>query len=112
MPHSVQAKPYAGKGQGPPRRDYDDAPRPRGDRPEPRKDFRPRDDRGGEKRPYTPRGDARPASRFSDKKFDDKRPYAARDGGDKRPHSPPAEGFRKAVDRPPRPRPHRPRPQC
>src|SRR5258707_5060441 len=45
-PHSGSGKPYAGKRQGPPRRDYDDAPRPRGDRPEPRKDFRPRDDRG------------------------------------------------------------------
>ena len=56
-PYSGPGKPYAGKREGPPpRRDYDDA-RPRGDRPEPRKDFRPRDDHGGEKRPYTPRGD-------------------------------------------------------
>jgi 23S rRNA pseudouridine2605 synthase len=75
-PFSSPGKPYAGK-----RRDYEDAPRradgdaprPRGDRPEPRKDFRPRDDRGGEKRPFTPRGDARPASRFSNKKFGDKK---------------------------------------
>jgi 23S rRNA pseudouridine2605 synthase len=79
-----------------------------GDRPDrgPRKDFRPREG-GGEKRPYTPRegggdkrpytprgdrpnfnrddraprgdrGDARPAARFSEKKFDDKKPYAPR----------------------------------
>ncbi|MDB5515650.1 MAG: Pseudouridine synthase, Rsu [Tardiphaga sp.] len=79
-----------------------------GDRPDrgPRKDFRPRDgggekrpytarEGGGDKRPYTPRGDrpnfnrddraprgdrgdARPAARFSEKKFGDKKPYAPR----------------------------------
>src|SRR5258707_5042076 len=78
-PYAGSGKPYAGKREGPPpRRDYGDAPRPRGDRPfadrpprfnrddrpagggdrpGPRKDFRPRDDRAGEKRPDTPRGD-------------------------------------------------------
>src|SRR5258707_9337277 len=98
-PYAGSGKPYAGKREGPPpRRDYGDAPRPRGDRPfadrpprfnrddrgdrsEPRKEFRPRDDRGGEKRPYTPRGEARPARQFSDKKFADKRPYTPREGG-------------------------------
>src|SRR3954469_21399010 len=99
-PYSGPGKPYAGKREGPPPRRDADAPRPRFNRDErparldrddrgPRKDFRPRDDRGGEKRPYTPRegrekrpytppsarGDARPAARFSDKKFGDKRPY-------------------------------------
>lgn len=65
----------------------------------PAKDFRPREG-GGEKRPYAPRsdgprgerpnfkrddraprsdrGDARPAARFSEKKFADKKPYAPR----------------------------------
>src|SRR6476661_5714545 len=32
-PYSASAKPYAGKRDGAPRRDYGDAPRPRGDRP-------------------------------------------------------------------------------
>jgi 23S rRNA pseudouridine2605 synthase len=96
-------KPYAGKRDGDaPRREYGDAPRPaRSNR-----DDGPR----GEKRPYTPRGDAprgdrpnyhrddraprsdrgdaRPAARFSDKKFGDKKPYASRDGGEKRPYTP------------------------
>src|ERR1700709_1449995 len=45
-PYSGPGKPYAGKREGPPpRRDYGDSPRPRGDRSEPRKDFRPRADR-------------------------------------------------------------------
>ncbi|HEV7410741.1 MAG TPA: pseudouridine synthase [Bradyrhizobium sp.] len=131
-PYSGPGKPYAGKREGPPpRRDYGDAPRPaRFDRDDrgPRKDFRPRDDRGekrpytpregGEKRPYTPRGDrsdARPAARFSDKKFGDKRPYTPRgeggekrpytprgEGGEKRPYTPRGEGFRKDGDRPER----------
>jgi 23S rRNA pseudouridine2605 synthase len=124
-PYSGPGKPYAGKREGPPprrdhgdapRRDYSDAPRPaRFDRDDrgPRKDFRPRDDRGekrpytpregGEKRPYTPRADrsdARPAARFSDKKFGDKRPYTPRgEGGEKRPYTPRGEGFRKDGDR-------------
>jgi 23S rRNA pseudouridine2605 synthase len=102
------------------------------DRPDrgPRKDFRPRDDRGGEKRPYTPReggekrpyaprgerpaynrddraprtdrGDARPAARFADKKFGDKRSYTPRGEGAKRPTTPRGDGFRKDGDRPER----------
>jgi 23S rRNA pseudouridine2605 synthase len=115
-----------------PRRDYGDAPRPRGDRPfadRPQRfnrDDRPRsDDRGGEKRTYTPRGDrpnfnrddrparsdrsdARPAARFSEKKFGDKKPYASREGGgEKRPYTPRGEGFRKDGDRPRGDRPER-----
>lgn len=113
----------------PARFNRDDRPARGGDRPDrqsnradrdPRKDFRPRED-GGEKRPYTPRGDgprgerprfnrddraprgdrgdARPAGRFSDKKFGDKRPYAPR-----------GEGFRKDGDRPQRARPQGDRP--
>ena len=116
---SYAKKPYAGKRDGDaPRRDYGDAPRPRGDRAfgdrPPRKDFRARDDRGGEKRPYTPRGergDARPAGRFSDRKFGDKKPYTPRDrDGEKRPYTPPGEGFRKDRDRPQGDRPYRARP--
>src|SRR6185369_786398 len=98
--------------------------KPRGDRP----NFS-RDDRGGEKRPYTPRGDrpnfnrddrpprrdrddARPAARFSDKKFGDKKPYTPRDRGDgeKRPYTPRGEGFRKDGDRPRGDRPFSARP--
>jgi 23S rRNA pseudouridine2605 synthase len=132
-PYSGPGKPYAGKREGPPprrdftdkprrdfadrpRREDGDAPRParfnRDDRPDrgPRKDFRPRDG-GGEKRPYTPRGDrsdARPAARFSDKKYGDKRPYTPRgEGGDKRPTTPRGEGFRKDGDHPRGDRPER-----
>jgi 23S rRNA pseudouridine2605 synthase len=129
-PYSGAGKPYAGKREDsrPPRRDFGDAQRPRGDRPfadrparfnredrpqGDRKDFRPRDDRGGEKRPYTPRGersDARPARFSSDRKFGDKKPYAPRDrGGDgeKRAFRPRGEGFRKDGDRPRGERPER-----
>src|ERR1700730_15129227 len=100
-PYSGSGKPYAGKRDGDaPRRDQADRPRrfERDDRPA----------RGeGEKRPYTPRGDrpnynrddraprsdARPAGRFSDKKFGDKRPYTPREGsGEKRPYTPRGEG--------------------
>jgi 23S rRNA pseudouridine2605 synthase len=110
-PYAGSGKPYAGKREGPPpRRDYGDAPRPRGDRPFADRPPRfNRDDRpagGGEKRSYTPRGDrpnynrddraprsdsgdARPASRFGDKKFGNKRPYTPR-----------GEGFHKERDRP------------
>jgi 23S rRNA pseudouridine2605 synthase len=123
---SYGKKPYAGKREGAaPRREYGDAPRPaRFNR-----DDRPRgDDRGGEKRPFTPRGDrpnfnrddraprgersdARPAARFQDRKFGDKRPYAPREGGgDKRPYTPRGEGFRKDGDRPRGDRPYSPRP--
>ncbi len=95
-PYSGPGKPYAGKREGaPPRFNRDDAPR-------------------GEKRPYTPRddrGDARPAARFSDRKFGDRKPYASRDGGgEKRPYTPRGEGFRKDGDRPQGDRPYRARP--
>jgi 23S rRNA pseudouridine2605 synthase len=70
-------------------------------------------DRGGDKRPYTPRGsrdEARPAARFADRKFGDKKPYASRPhDGDKRPYTP-REGFRKDGDRPRGDRPYSPRP--
>src|SRR6202046_4023489 len=96
-PYAGAGKPYAGKREG--------------DRPD-RKDFRPREDRGGEKRPYTPRGDARPASRFQDKKFGDRKPYASWDGGgEKRPYTPRGEGFRKDGDRPRGDRPYTARPR-
>src|SRR5882724_9467743 len=112
-PYSGPGKPYAGKREGPPPRREGDAPRPRGD------------DRGGEKRTYTSRGDrpnfnrddrpvrsdrsdARPAARFSEKKFGDKKPYASREGGgEKRPYTPRGEGFRKDGDRPRGDRPER-----
>jgi 23S rRNA pseudouridine2605 synthase len=110
-PYSGPGKPYAGKREGPPPRfNRDDrsgggekrpytprGERPFGDRPQ---RFN-KDDRssGGEKRLYTPRaerGDARPAARFSDKKFGDRKPYAPR-----------GEGFRKDGDRPRGDRPER-----
>ncbi len=128
-PYSGPGKPYAGKREGPPpRRDYGDAPRPqrfnRDERPS-------RSD--GEKRPYTPRpprdgaprgdrpnynredraprSDARPAGRFADKKFGDRKPYAPREGGaEKRPYTPRGEGFRKDGDRPRGDRPYSARP--
>jgi 23S rRNA pseudouridine2605 synthase len=95
-PYSGSGKPYAGKRDGAPARfNRDDAPR-------------------GEKRPYTPRedrGEARPASRSSDRKFADRKPYASRDGGgEKRPYTPRSEGFRKDGDRPQRDRPQGDRP--
>jgi 23S rRNA pseudouridine2605 synthase len=102
-PYAGAGKPYAGKRDG-------DAPRPHGDRPIADRPPRfNREDRsgGGEKRPYTPRGrdrnsdpgDARPAGRFSDKKFGDKRPYTPREGGgEKRPYTP--RGDRPQGDRP------------
>ncbi len=105
-PYSGSAKPYGGDREGrPPRFSRDD--RPRGDRP-----FADRPSRSGdgEKRPYTPRGD-RPAARFSDRKFADKKPYASRDrDGEKRPYTPRGEGFRKDGDRPRGDRPYTPRP--
>jgi 23S rRNA pseudouridine2605 synthase len=141
-PYSGDRKPYAGKRDGddrPPRRDFGDAPRPRGDRPfagrpsrgddGEKRSFKPREDRGGgDKRPYTPRGDrpnfnrddrpprrdrddARPAGRFSDRKFGDKKPYTPREGGgEKRPYTPRGEGFRKDGDRPRGDRPFSARP--
>src|SRR5258705_337925 len=69
-PYSGPGKPYAGKREGPPRRDRDDAPRtPRFER-----DDRPRGDRPfADRPPRGDRGEARPASRFADRKFGDKR---------------------------------------
>jgi 23S rRNA pseudouridine2605 synthase len=121
-PYSGAGKPYGGDREGrPPRRDgdsprpprFDRDDRPRGDRPfadrasrggSGEKRFRPREDRDGDKRPYTPRGDrgeARPATRFSEKKFGEKKPYQSRGrDGDKRPYTPRGEGFRKDGDRP------------
>jgi 23S rRNA pseudouridine2605 synthase len=68
--YSGPGKPYANRPEGPPRRGHDDAPRTprfnRDDRPRenpPFTDRAPRDDRG----------EARPASRFSGKKFGDKK---------------------------------------
>jgi 23S rRNA pseudouridine2605 synthase len=93
--------------------------KPRGDRPKFDRDgekrpFKPRENRDGDKRPYTPRSDrdgARPAARFSDRKFGDKKPYASRDrDGEKRPYTPRGEGFRKDGDRPRGDRPYTPRP--
>jgi 23S rRNA pseudouridine2605 synthase len=99
-PYAGSGKPYAGKRASPrrdgdaPRRDFGDAPRPRGDRPNYN-----RDDRA----PRSDRGDARPASRFQDKKFGDRKPYTPREGGgEKRPYTPRGEGFRKDGDRPER----------
>ncbi len=118
-PYSGPGKPYAGKREGPPprrdgdapRRDYGDAPRPRGDRPFADRPQRfNRDDRPrGDDRPVrSDRGDARPAARFSEKKFGDKKPYASREGGgEKRPYTPRGEGFRKDGDRPRGGRPER-----
>ena len=130
-PSSGAGKPYGNREDRRPRRDHGDAPRPRGDRPfadrpsrggdGEKRAFRPREDRGGDKRPYTPRGDrpsynrgdrgdARPAARFSDKKFGDRKPYAPREGGEKRPYAPRGEGFRKDGDRPRGDRPYSARP--
>jgi 23S rRNA pseudouridine2605 synthase len=108
-PYAGGGKPYAGKREGaPPRRDRDDAPRPQRFN----RDDRPRgEDRGGEKRAYTPRGDARPAARFQDRKFGDKKPYTPREGGgEKRPYTARGEGFRKDGDRPRGDRPYSARP--
>ena len=122
-PYSGAGKPFGNREDRPPRRDYGDAPRPRGGDGE-KRSFRPREDRGGDKRPYTPRGDrpnynrddraprgdARPAARFQDKNFGDKKPYAPREGGEKRPYTPRGEGFRKDGERPRGDRPYSARP--
>jgi 23S rRNA pseudouridine2605 synthase len=96
-PYSGSGKPYAGKREGAPPRDYGGAPRSRGDRP------------FADRPPRRDRDDARPASRFSDKKFGDKRPYTPRDA-EKRPYTPRGEGFRKEGDRPRGDRPYSARP--
>ena len=87
---------------------------PRGDRPNFNRDDRPpRRDRasGPRDRESGPRDrdDARPASRFGEKKFGEKRPYTPRGegGGEKRPYTPRGEGFRKDGDRPRGDRPER-----
>ena len=117
------------QGDRPQRFNRDDRPRgeggekraftPRGDRGGGEKrPFTPREDRGSEKRPYNPRGErneGRPAARFSEKKFGERKPYAPRDrggdkrpstprdrDGDKRPFTPRGEGFRRDGERPPR----------
>src|SRR5580693_7107314 len=62
-----------------PRGDRPKFDRPKFDRPKFDRPKFDRDDRGGEKRPYTPRAgrdDVRPAARFSEKKFGDKKPHA------------------------------------
>jgi len=119
-----------------PRGDRPFAGRPsRGDDGE-KRSFKPREDRGGgDKRPFKPRGDrpnfnrddrpprrdresdprdrddARPAGRFADRKFGDKKPYTPREGGgEKRPYTPRGEGFRKDGDRPRGDRPFSARP--
>ena len=96
-PYSGSGKPYAGKRErAPPRRDYDDTPRARDNRPGyNREDRAPRSDRG----------EARPASRFQDRKLGDRKPHTPRDG-DKRPYAARGEGFRKNRDRPQGDRPH------
>jgi 23S rRNA pseudouridine2605 synthase len=128
-PYSGPGKPYAGKREGPPpRRDSGDAPRPqrfsrderpsRGDgekrpyTPRPPRDGAPRGDRPNYNREdRAPRSDARPAGRFADKKFGDRKPYTPREGGgDKRPYTPRGEGFRKDGDRPRGDRPYSARP--
>src|SRR5665213_4044375 len=126
-PYSGPGKPYAGKREGPPPRRDGDAPSParfnRDDRGGEKRPYTPRGDRpfadrpsrgDGEKRPYTPRGersDARPAARFSDKKFGDKKPYTPREGGgEKRPYTPRGGGFHKDGDRPRGDRPFSARP--
>jgi 23S rRNA pseudouridine2605 synthase len=132
-----ERRPYAGnRDDRPPRREDRDAPRARGDRPfadrpsrggeGEKRSFRPREDRGGDKRPYTPRGDrsernrdsgdARPAARFQDRKFGDrkfgeKKPYAPREDREKRSYTPRGEGFRKDGDRPRGDRPFNARPR-
>ncbi|MBR1126283.1 pseudouridine synthase [Bradyrhizobium lablabi] len=100
-----------------PRRDYGDRPRtPRFDRDDrgrgEKRDFKPRGDRPrfdredraprGEGR-FRDRDDARPAGRFGDRKFGDRKPYASRDrDGEKRPYTPRGERSSRDGDRPPR----------
>jgi 23S rRNA pseudouridine2605 synthase len=96
---------FAGKRDGDraPRRDYGDAPRPRfnredrparseGDRPSrgPRKEF-------GDRPPRRDRDDARPAGRFSEKKFGERKP---RDGDRPFGSRPSRDGDRPRGDRP------------
>ncbi|SHH91868.1 pseudouridine synthase [Bradyrhizobium erythrophlei] len=116
-----EKRPYAGKSDG--ARSYGKKPYSGSGKPYAGKREGRSDDRGGEKRPYTPRSDrpnftprgdrddTRPAARFSDRKFGDKKPYAPREGGgEKRPYTPRGEGFRKDGDRPRGDRPYSARP--
>lgn len=130
-----EKRPYAARSEG--ARSYDKKPYAGAGKPYAgKRDDRSREDRGGEKRSYTPRGDrpdfkrddraprgrdrngapgdrgdARPAARFQDRKFGDKKPYTPREGGgEKRPYTPRGEGFRKDGDRPRGDRPYSPRP--
>jgi 23S rRNA pseudouridine2605 synthase len=106
-PYSGGGKSYGGDREGRPPRRAGDAPRPRGDRPfadrpsrsrrddralrgegGERRSFAPREERGGDERPYAPRGDrreARPAARFSEKKFADRKSATSRDRGEGKP---------------------------
>jgi 23S rRNA pseudouridine2605 synthase len=90
------------------RRDDDSAPRrfSRDERPArdgAKRDFKPRGDRPrfdrDDRAPRGDRSDTRPAGRFQDRKFDDKRPFKPR-----------GEGFRKDGDRPRGERPYGNRP--
>ena len=102
-----------------PREDRDGEKRPfkpRGDRPNFSRDDRPprrdrKGDPGDRKGDPGDRDDARPAGRFADRKFSDKRPYTPRErDGEKRPYTPRGEGFRKDGDRPRGDRPFSARP--
>ncbi|MBR1213877.1 pseudouridine synthase [Bradyrhizobium sp. JYMT SZCCT0180] len=82
-------RPNFNRDDRPPRRDRESGPRDRESGPRDRESG-PRD-----------RDDARPASRFGEKKFGEKRPYAPREGaGEKRPYTPRGDGPR--GDRPER----------
>jgi len=122
---SYAKKPYSGAGKAyggnredrPPRFAGDD--RPRGERDEPRRDFRPHDDRGGEKRSYAPRGDRphfqrddrAPRGRNSD--FGDRKRDAGdrkRDAGDRKRDAGDRKRGQSFSGHPPRERPFGDRP--
>jgi 23S rRNA pseudouridine2605 synthase len=119
-PYSGPGKPYAGKREGPPPRpqrfNRDERPsRSDGEKrpytPRPPRDGAPHGDRPNYNREdRAPRSDARPAGRFADKKFGERKPYTPREGGEKRPYTPRGEGFRKDGDRPRGDRPYSARP--
>src|SRR5579863_2405095 len=77
--------PYAGRREG--ARSFDKKPYSGSDKPYTgrREDRPPRGDRPNYNRD---RDDARPASRFQDKKFGNRKPYAPRESGEKRPYTP------------------------
>jgi 23S rRNA pseudouridine2605 synthase len=104
-----EKRPYAGKPDGErsyAKKPYAGAGKPYAGKREGRSDDRaPRSDRKRDA------GDARPAARFSDKKFGDRKPYTPREGGgEKRSYTPRGEGFRKDGDRPRGDRPYSARP--